>query len=82
MADDDWNDETLQAVGALLKDGEERGIGLTFLPDEHGWAIGYFTGRTGGELVKGYELGDTAKAARRPLDDVADEIGRARSSGT
>jgi hypothetical protein len=48
------------------------------VPDEHGWEIGYMRGMAGGDLVAGYDLGDTARAALRPLPDLAERHEQAR----
>lgn len=53
---------SLEAIGELLALGEQLGFGITFVPDDQGWEIGYMRGMAGGELVAGYELGDTARA--------------------
>jgi hypothetical protein len=58
---------TLQAIGELIALGEQEGFGITFNPDETGWTVGYLRGMGGGDLLTGFELGDTARAAMRPL---------------
>lgn len=62
-----FDDDTLQAIGELIALGEQEGFGITFNPDETGWTVGYLTGMGGGDLLSGFELGDTARAAVRPL---------------
>jgi hypothetical protein len=57
----------LQAIGELIALGEQEGFGITFNPDETGWTVGYLRGMGGGDLLTGFELGDTAPAAMRPL---------------
>ena len=69
---------TLEAVGELLALGEQHGIAVTFTPDVQGWTIGYMVGMGGGDLLSGYDLGDTAGAALRPLQDLAERRDRAR----
>lgn len=65
----------LKAIGELLALGEDVGLGITFLPDDDGWTVGYMVGTSGGgDLVSGYDLGDTARASIRPLMDVVDRI--------
>jgi hypothetical protein len=61
----------LQAVGELLALGEQEGLGVTFKPDTEGWTIGYTRDADGGELLTGSDLGETARAAVRPLLDIA-----------
>lgn len=62
-----FDDDTLAAIGELIALGEQEGFGITFEPDAHGWTVGYVRGMGGGELVTGFGLGDTARAAVRPL---------------
>jgi hypothetical protein len=57
----------LQAIGELIALGEQEGFGITFNPDETGSTVGYLRGMGGGDLLTGFELGDTARAAMRPL---------------
>ncbi len=73
-----FDDETLQAVGELIALGEQEGFGITFVPDAEGWSIGYMRGMGGGDLVTGYDLGETARAALRPLTDLARRYEEAR----
>ena len=68
---DVFDTETLQAVGELLAAGAQHGIGVSFEPDAEGWRIGYLVGMGGGDLLAGYDLGDTARAALRPLEELA-----------
>jgi hypothetical protein len=70
MSDDNWGDSTWSAVGDLLALGQRNGFAVTFQPDEEGWTVGYMQGMGGGELVSGYKLGDTARAAYRPFVDL------------
>jgi hypothetical protein len=58
-----YDDETLTAIGELIALGEQEGFGITFEPDPAGWTVGYMRGMGGGELVTGFDLGDTARAA-------------------
>lgn len=67
---DVFDTETLQAVGELLAAGEQHGFGVTFEPDAEGWRIGYLVGMGGGDLLSGHDLGDTARAALRPLEEL------------
>jgi hypothetical protein len=78
VSDSVFEPETLQAIGELLAAGEQHGIGVTFEPDAEGWHVGYLVGTGGGGLVAGYELGDTARAALRPLEELAAERAQAR----
>jgi hypothetical protein len=66
-----FDDETLQAIGELLALGEQEGFGITFSPDAQGWTVGYTRGMGGGDLLTGFDLGETARAAMRPLLDLA-----------
>ncbi|MFE5342335.1 hypothetical protein ACFQ80_19075 [Isoptericola sp. NPDC056578] len=75
---DIFDDETLQAVGELLALGEQLGFGITFEPDAEGWKVGYLRGMGGGDLASGYDLGETARAALRPLDELARKYEKAR----
>jgi len=61
----------LEAVANLLAAGKHDGIGITFEPDEEGWSIGYMRGMGGGDLASAYDLELAAKAAERPLDELA-----------
>lgn len=70
--------ETLEAVGELLALGEQHQIGVTFTPDAEGWTIGYMVGMGGGDLLSGYDLGDTSRAAMRPLIELAQRRDRSR----
>lgn len=73
-----FGSEALQAVGELLALGEQHSIGVTFTPDAQGWTIGYMVGMGGGDLLSGYDLGETARAAMRPLLELAERRDRAR----
>lgn len=73
-----FDDDTLRAIGELIALGEQEGFGVSFIPDEAGWAVGYQRGMGGGELVTGFDLGDTARAAIRPLLDLAARYEAAR----
>lgn len=66
-----FDDDTLQAIGELLALGEQKGFGITFTPDLEGWTVGYMRGMAGGDLLSGFDLGDTTRAAMRPLLDLA-----------
>lgn len=66
-----FDDDTLQAIGELLALGEQEGFGITFTPDSEGWTVGYMRGMGGGDLLSGFDLGDTARASMRPLLDLA-----------
>lgn len=78
MSEPVFDRSSLEAIGELLTLGEQQGFGITFVPDEQGWEIGYMRGMGGGELVAGYDLGDTARAALRPLHDIAERYEQAR----
>jgi hypothetical protein len=66
-----FDDDTLQAIGELLALGEQEVFGITFTPDPEGWTVGYMRGMGGGDLLSGFDLGDTARASMRPLLDLA-----------
>jgi hypothetical protein len=78
MREDVFDHETLQAVGELLALGDQLGFGISFVPDTEGWTVGYLRGMSGGDLVTGYDLGDTARAAMRPLEELAARYEQAR----
>ncbi len=78
MTDPVFDRDSLEAIGELLALGEQLGFGISFVPDEHGWKVGYMRGMAGGDLVAGYDLGDTARAALRPLHDLAERYEQAR----
>lgn len=61
----------LEAVGNLLETGKIHGIGITFEPDVEGWSVGYMRGMGGGNLASAYDLETAARAAERPLDELA-----------
>lgn len=73
-----FDDDTLQAIGELLALGEQEGFGITFNPDETGWTVGYLRGMGGGDLLTGFELADTARAAVRPLLELSARYQAAR----
>ena len=73
-----FDQSTLEAIGELLTLGEQLGFGITFTPDDEGWQVDYMRGMSGGDLVSGYDLGDTARAALRPLHDLAQRYEQAR----
>jgi hypothetical protein len=50
------------------------GIGITFEPDGEGWTVGYTRGMGGGELATAYDLETAARAAERPLDELAQRL--------
>lgn len=66
-----FDDDTLKAVGELLALGEREGFGITFTPDAEGWTVGYMRGMGGGDLLTGFDLGDTARGALRPLLELS-----------
>lgn len=68
---DPFDEATLSAIGELLAVGEQEGFAITFAPDAQGWTVGYMRGMGGGDLISGYDLEETAKAAMRPLLDLA-----------
>jgi len=65
--DEPFDEETLAAVGELLALGEREGYAITFTPDSEGWTVGYMRGMGGGDLLTGWDLGETARGALRPL---------------
>jgi hypothetical protein len=77
MADDtpDISDAALEAIAYLLRAAKHKGIALTFEPDDVGWKVGYRYGMGGGDLASGYDLETAARAAERPLDDLAHTLG-------
>lgn len=76
--DSTFDEETLQAIGELISLGEHEGFGITFLPDAEGWTVGYLRGMGGGDLLTGFDLGETARGALRPLLDLAARYEEAR----
>jgi hypothetical protein len=75
-----FDNATLEAIGELIALGEQHGLGIWFVPDTEGWKIGYMLGTVGGgDLVSGYDLGDTVRAAFRPLEDEGERQARARA---
>ena len=79
MSQDAFDHATLEAIGDLIALGEQLGYGITFVPDAEGWTIGYMRGMGGGDLVTGYALGDTVRAAFRPLEAEAARYTGARA---
>lgn len=73
-----FDDETLKAVGELLALGEREGFGITFTPDAEGWTVGYMRGMGGGDLLTGFDLGDTARGALPPLLELSAQYKDAR----
>ncbi len=76
----------MEAIADLLVAGEQTGIGITFTPDDLGWEVGYMQGMGGGELSSAYDLETAARAALRPLMELAADLAarraeRARLSG-
>ena len=65
MTENGLDPSALRAVAELLQAAERHGIGVTFVPDVEDWRIGYMVGHGGGDLVAGYHLTDTARAALR-----------------
>ena len=55
-----------------------KGFGITFTPDAEGWTVGYRRGMAGGDLLAGFDLGNTARGAVRPLLDLAERYEQAR----
>lgn len=64
----------MEAIADLLVAGEQHGIGITFTPDDVGWEVGYMQGMGGGDLSSAYDLETAAKAALRPLMELAAEL--------
>jgi hypothetical protein len=62
----------------LIALGEQEGFGVTFSPDPQGWTVGYTRGMGRGELLSGFDLGDTARAAVRPLLELSARYEAAR----
>lgn len=73
-----FDDETLQSIGELIALGEREGFGITFTPDAEGWTVGYMRGMAGGDLLTGFDLGETARGSLRPLLDLAARDEQAR----
>jgi hypothetical protein len=71
---DAYDEATLNAIGDLLSLGEQHGFGITFEPDAEGWTVGYLRGQGGGDLITGFDLGDTARGALRPLLELAGQF--------
>ena len=61
----------LEAIGNLLQTCYIHGIGITFEPEFVGWKVGYMVGMGGGDLATAYSLETAAKAAEKPLHDLA-----------
>jgi hypothetical protein len=82
MADDTpgISDAALEAIAHLLQAAKCKGIGITFEPDDVGWKVGYMYGMGGGDLASGYDLETAARAAERPLDELAHTLGLNRIS--
>ncbi|MFD1713093.1 hypothetical protein ACFSBZ_01300 [Amnibacterium flavum] len=51
---------------------------MTYTPDTGGWTVGYMRGMSGRELLVGYDLGETARGALRPLSELAARHAEAR----
>ena len=66
--------DAIDAVTELLRASEQTMIGVTFVPDPDGWSVGYMRGMGGGDLASAYSLEDAARAALRPLLDLADRL--------
>jgi hypothetical protein len=55
----------------------------TFTPDAEGWTVGDMRGMGGGDLLSGFDLGDTApRFSMRPLLDLAACVLRGGSVGS
>jgi hypothetical protein len=78
MTNEAFDESTLQAIGELLALGEQEGFGITFVPDDSGWSVGYMRGMAGGDLLAGFDLGDTVRGAVRPLLDLSQQYKDAR----
>lgn len=78
MTNDTFDQSTLEAIGELLALGEQEGFGITFTPDDSGWSIGYMRGMGGGDLLVGFDLGETARGAVRPLLELSQRYKDAR----
>jgi hypothetical protein len=68
------SEAALEAVANLLAAARQHGIGVTFEPDAAGWTVGYIQGMGGGNLASAYDLETAAKAAARPLDELAGPV--------
>jgi hypothetical protein len=73
-----FDDATLRAIGELIALGEREGFGITFTPDAEGWTVGYMRGMGGGDLLTGFDLGETARGSLRPLLELAARYEAAR----
>lgn len=74
------SEAALEAVANLLAAAKHHGIGVTFEPDAVGWTVGYIQGMGGGNLASAYDLETAAKAAERPLDELAGQLSKARAA--
>jgi hypothetical protein len=74
----DITPEALQGVGELLNLAVRLGFAITLEPDDDGWQIGYMRGMGGGDLSTAYDLATAVEAAKRPLIDLAEQMGRNR----
>jgi hypothetical protein len=72
------SEAALEAVGNLLETAHAHGIGVSFEPDRVGWSVGYIEGMGGGNLASAYDLETAARAAERPLDELAIELEKRR----
>lgn len=70
--DQGLDEETRDAVAELLVAGEQYGIGVTFVPDDQGWTVGYMVGMGGGDFAEAYDLRTAARAALRPLVNMGE----------
>lgn len=74
------SEAALEAAANLLTAAKHHSIGVSFEPDPVGWTVGYMEGMDGGELAKAYGLKTAAKAAERPLDELARQLAVARAA--
>jgi hypothetical protein len=72
--------DALDAISELLLAGEQYGIGVTFVPDDVGWRVGYMRGMGGGDLASAYDLETAARAALRPLMELGERLLRTRAA--
>ncbi|KRC85202.1 hypothetical protein ASE25_19320 [Terrabacter sp. Root85] len=68
--------EALEVVGRLLTIGHAHGIGITFVPDEDGWAVGHirFGGGGGGFFSTEADLLTAVTEAEAPLIEMAERL--------
>jgi hypothetical protein len=81
------HERDVNAVAALLREAQEHGIGLAFLPDDDGWEVLHiglewpavsdqYGERMTGRLGYAHDLETACAAALRPLKDLGEDWNR------